>query len=263
MKFAQKIRPRIDAMQIASRFDDNNARIIVSGKPQDNAAKLLCEINETVLARCLQFETDAGAALNLDVAGRRVLRISGDSAAGEQLSEEDGADEVLQAIRDLAEGAEEITVTTATLPKGSDSGTFGLPVAHIAELMSVDLNEGPGSAPASAAKPSAAKQFLLQVDGAKAWLIVEGADAGASSGDGDLVKILHQSADKDTAGMKAQLDQMAAGADSAVCVVVGSMSEKRNLIVCLRVADQLAIAVISADILGSVLLAWRNIQDSI
>lgn len=262
MKLAEKLRPRIDALQIASRYDDSNARIIVSGAPQDNAAKLLYEINETVLGRCLQFETDAGAALSLDVSGRRVLRISGDLAAdpsgAEPLSEEEGADEVLQAIRDLTNSAAKITVTTAGLPKGSDSGTFGLPVAHLADLMSVNLYEELGSPPASPAM-----QFLQQVDGAKAWLIVKGADAGTSAGDSDLVKTLHVAAHNEIANIDEQLEQLGVQAGSPGCVVIGGLSEEGNSIVCLRVAGQLALAIIPAAQLGLILSAWKNMQNSL
>ena len=275
MKLAQKLLPRLDAMQTPSRFDSNGARII-SAMPQDNVVRLLTEINETVLARSLQFATGTGAKLSMDVAGRRVLRISDitdsngnsapDAIVGKELSQEDTENGFLSVIRDLAEGAESITVSAAALEKAGDGGAGGLSVSHIAELMSVDLH-GQTAAPVSTPPISApapgptsvASQFLAHLTGARAWFIAKGADTGASFGDPAIVDVLRQSAENGAKGIMAQLDQLGPGAGEPICAVIGNLSQEGTSIICLRTEDQLALAVIPANLLGSVVSAWRGI----
>lgn len=74
-KAVQPVLSRLRSLQTPSRHAPGGARVVASLSDPNPAAALLRELNETIMARSLTFESSGGALLTLDVSGRRVLRL--------------------------------------------------------------------------------------------------------------------------------------------------------------------------------------------
>ena len=263
MNAVHSINSRLDALRGKSVFNQNNYRIISSGKPRDNASNLLGEIDETILARQLNFKTGSGARLCLDVVARRVLRIASidspesqiaaSSLIGKPLSESEHMEEFSQLILDFSEGSDEISVISTALDYVSGSNLVGLPVSRIFKQILVENNKPVSDMPDG----NPAHNFLTQA-GVTDWLIVQGEDAGQSSGDSDVVATLQQLADDGVSSTEAYLDRLVSAPGDAVCVVIGDMSDNGKSALCLRVGDQLAFAAVPAGSVQSLVQAWAK-----
>ena len=263
MNAVHSINSRLDALRGKSVFNQNNYRIISSSKPKDNASNLLGEIDETILARRLNFKTGSGAWLRLDVVARRVLRIasvdSPDSKIaaspliGKPLSETEHLEEFSQLVLDFADGADEISVVSTALDYVSGSDLVGLPVSRIFKQILIENNQPASGMP----NGSPAHNVLTQAD-VTDWLIVQGQDAGQSSGDSAVVATLQQMVDDDVSGIESYLDRLVSAPGDAVCAVIGDMSDNGKSALCLRVGDQLAFAVAPAGSIQSLMQAWAK-----
>lgn len=68
---------RLQALQAPARLAPGGARVVAEVGHPNPLAALLRAVNETMLSRSLTFESSMGTSLTLDVAGRRVLRLTG------------------------------------------------------------------------------------------------------------------------------------------------------------------------------------------
>ncbi len=263
MNAVHSINSRLDALRGKSVFNQNNYRIISSGKPRDNASNLLGEIDETILARQLNFETSTGARLRLDVVARRVLRvasvdspesqIAASALIGKPLSESEHLEEFSRLICDFANDVDEISVVSSGLNYVSGSDLVGLPVSRIFKQILVENSQPASDMP----NGSPAHNILTQADVAN-WLIAQGEDAGQSSGDSDVVATLQQLVDDGVSDIEAYLDRLVSSPGDAVCTVIGDMSDKGESILCLRLGNQLAFATVPAGSVQSLVQAWAK-----
>jgi len=263
MNTAQSINSRLDALLGKSIFNQNNYRIISTGKPEDNAVNLLGEIDETILARRLDFKTGSGARLRLDVVARRVLRIasidapetrvSASTLIEKSLSESEHLAEFSQLVLDFTESADEISVVSSALDYVSGSNLVGLPVSRIFKQILVEYDK----TVSAMSNGNPAHNILTQAK-VTDWLILQGEDAGNSSGETDIVTGLQQLADNDISSIESYLDRIVSTPGDTVCAVIGNMAGNGKSVLCLRVGGQLAFALVPADSLQSVVHAWAK-----
>ena len=261
---SQNILKRLKSLGQKSRFNKNHARIIASGNPQENIEALLQEVNETILARELEFHTDTGAKLCLNIIGRRVLHITalqmpneGEIASplvGVLLSESDHLDQFLQTVSQITKDASELSVIASTPKIEFDTSAVGLQAARLLKNIPVS---GPAEETA-VQQGSAAFRLLTGIPDIAGWLISEGEDAGMSSGETETVAKLQRMAESSTGKYESYLKQLASGPDKPVATVVGSLSEDNLSILCFQIGGQFGFALVSAETVPLIINKWHN-----
>jgi hypothetical protein len=265
--------PRLQALQAASVFAPGARRVIAVAGAARPLAALLREVNETVLGRNLRFETDAGASLAIDVAGRRLLRVT--AASGVAGAETCLATKVLghaqqddlaRLLQTFATRGCELRVMAAPLDRGGEGMSIGLPVARLADLLAIDLNQMDDE-PEVALVHEAGLGFLPKIaaemgDGLMAWLIQPG-DAGAdaslveSGGPDEMVEHLQAFLTDEMTALTAQLDMVTLKPGDPVCTVLGTTLLEGHSILCVRAEGSVLLGVIAGDAAASVLRAWN------
>jgi hypothetical protein len=116
---------RLRSLQAASRFAPTGGRIIAGPGDRNALAQLLRAANETMLGRSLQFDSDSGASLTLDVAGRRVLRLTAaiglsgaESCLGVEVLEDEHKDELIKLLQAIAAPRHALRVTSGPIGRG-------------------------------------------------------------------------------------------------------------------------------------------------
>lgn len=267
---------RLRALQAESRFASGARRILSGGPEAKPLTALLCEVNETILARNLHIETGNGASLAMDVAGRRILRIT--SATGVEGSEpcmtapvlEDAhRDELCRLLQRFCQTSPELQVVTGPMTRDGEGMTVGVPVSRLAEHLSIDLNPAEAEQsnamepePQSDGSGGFLAKFSVQT-GARliAWLIHSDNDADQTgimqAGPEDMVLHLRGFLDDERPALMAQLDRVTRGPDQPVCIVLGADLQQGHSLLCVRANGGLLLGVISGEAAGSVLQAWN------
>lgn len=264
---SQEILKRLKSLGQKSRFNKNHARIIASGNPDENIGALVQEINETILARELEFQTDTGARLCLNVIGRRVLHITDFQTANHEdpasplvgvlLSEDDHQEQFLQTVSRFTKNAGELSVIASTPRNDFDTSAVGLQAARL--LKDLPLS---GTTDESAVRNgSAALGLLTGVSDLTAWLIVKGEDAGVGSGEPETIARLQKIADNSADKCETYLEQFASDSDKPVAAIIGSLSEDNLSILCFRIGAQCGFALVSAETVPLIINKWRDFNN--
>ena len=141
---------RLQSLQAPSQLAPGGARVIAGRTDPNPLAALLREVNEPILARALRFESSDGSSLTLEVAGRRVLRLttaSGLSGAEKCLAapalEEEQKEDLIKLLHAVAAPRNELRVVSGLPDRQVDGVSIGFPVALLADLCLIELNEVP------------------------------------------------------------------------------------------------------------------------
>lgn len=295
-KAIQPILARLTALSTPAQLAPGGARVIADiGHPNPMAA-LLREVNETILGRSLRVESSGGSSLTLDIAGRRVLRLSdatGVSGAERCLAaetlEDEHKDELILVMQAVAARRHELRVTSLPLTGGGDGVSVGLPVALLADLLLIDLNETasaeaepveeppaapvvqlsvvrdavPDPAPDTTATETAPSlvAFAEQVGPAlTAWLVQGGGETGASEGPEEMVAHLRGFIGEEAASVHAQLDRVADRPGGRVCLILGATLVDGHSVACARVGEGLLLGVVEGDATIALLRAWAEVM---
>jgi hypothetical protein len=284
------IAARLRSLQTAARFAPGGARIIAEADDRNPLAQLLRATNETMLGRSLQFDSAGGPSLTLDVAGRRVLRLTAaiglagaDSCLGVEVLEDEHKDDLIKLLQAVAAPRHELRVTAGPIGRGGEEVSVGLPVALLADLVLIDLNEAdaaqgepvgeevvpeiavpePGPVAELSAQTAGSGTGLAafaQVFGAEliAWLTVGDAEA-ASNGPEEMVLHLQGFLEDEREAVEHQLDLLSAAPGSPVCVMLGATLIEGHSILCARLQGALLLGVIEGDGTQQALKAWRHV----
>jgi len=262
---------RLRALQTGSRFAAGARRILASGAGDSPLLALLCEVNETMLARNLQFESGSGASLAMDVAGRRILRFTATTGvAGNEpcltapVLEDTDKDDLCRLLQRFCTTSPELRVLIGPVLRG-EGMTIGIPVARLAEHLSLNLSAVEVELP-PATNPAQAGGFLAQFSaqsgaGLIAWLIHS--DAGVAhtgptqAGPEDMVAHLRGFLDDEHPALMAQLDRVARNPDDPVCLVLAADLQQGHSLLCVRAEGGVLLGVIAGEAAGSVLQAWN------
>lgn len=256
--------------------------MIAEADDRNPLAQLLRAANETMLGRSLQFDSAAGPSLTLDVAGRRVLRVTAalglagaESCLGVEVLEDDHKDALIKLVQAVAAPRYELRVTSGPIGRGGEEVSVGLPVALLADLVLIDLNdlaadepaeeEAPPLQPATervtgAAFDAGLAGFAEAVGpGLLAWLAMGGEDDGRSSGPEEMVSHLQGFLDDEREAVEHQLDLLAVEPEAPICVMLGATLIEGHSILAARLSGGLLLGVVEGDGTGAALAAWRGV----
>ena len=273
MKIAKlPIRSRLQVLQAASRFAPGGRRMIAAAEGGNPLAALLREVNETILGRSLQFEADGKASLTMDVAGRRILRVTdasgvegAESCLGVKVLSEANRDDLAGLLVAFAGGKTALSVLAKPPERGGEGMSVGLPVALLADVLGVDLNQTAEDdrAKAEAAPPPTEQLGFVSTivaemgEGLLAWLVQAGTADPQSGGLDEMVQHLQGFLDDEYEALAKQLDQVALSPDDPVCTVLGTSLLAGHSILCVRAEGEVLLGVVAGDAAGTVLRAWN------
>lgn len=278
---------RLQSLQAPARFAPGQERVIAEVMDRNPLAQLLRAVNETMLGRSLRFQSSTGASLTLDVAGRRVLRISAasglpgaETCLGVETLEDEHKDDLIKLLQAVAAPWNELRVVSGPIVRGGAEVSVGLPVALLADLLLIELNEtgaeepepvvevpapvtAPREEPDAAIEPSAdlLGRFAQKLDHLLlAFVLSGGEEDGKTSGPEEMVSHLQGFlADEDEA-LSRQLDLIAERPGGPVCIVLGATLNEGHCIICARVMSAMLLGVVEGDATGAVLPAWSTAQ---
>lgn len=269
---------RLQSLQAVPEFSADGGRIIATRQDPAPINAIMREFNETLLGRSLHITTASGASLTVEVAGRRLLRTvaaqglpDADLCVSAPVLEDDHKDSLIKLLQALAAPGTEIRIRSEASTQSADGISVGLPVALIADLMLVDLNDLPAEVPQEAppsAEPPATLPELSQ-DGSivgrfarsngavlMAWLIVGGEEDGLVEGPEEMVDHLRGFLDDEIADLGAQLDRFTASPGDPVCLALGASLAEGHSILCARAEGSVLLGLAEGDLTQSLLVAW-------
>lgn len=269
---------RLQSLQVMSEFSADGGRIIATRRDPAPINAIMREFNETLLGRSLHITTGSGASLTVDVAGRRLLRTvaahglpGADLCVSAPVLEDEHKDSLIKLLLALATPGDEIRIRAEASTQSADGISVGLPVALIADLMLVDLNDLPTGAPqeaAPSAEPPATLPELSQ-DGSivgrfarsngavlMAWLIVGGEDDGLVEGPEEMVDHLRGFLDDEIADLGTQMDRFTANPGDPVCLALGASLSEGHSILCARAEGSVLLGLAEGDLTHGLLVAW-------
>jgi hypothetical protein len=281
---------RLRSLQATSGFASGGARIIADENDRNPLAQLLRTVNETMIGRSLQFDSSSGPSLTLDVSGRRVLRLSAaiglagaDTCLGVETLEDEHKDELIKLLQALAVPRHELRVTSGPIGRGGEQISVGLPVALLADLLLIDLNEAdsgdalpameepsqpeleaPASAPPSPRTANVGTNGLAAFAEAfdsdlVAWLIIGEEGGGSSNGPDEMVSHLQNFLDDERESVDQQLDALSDRPGASACIMLGATLIEGHSIVCARIRSDLLLGIVEGDGTGAALTAWRSV----
>jgi hypothetical protein len=278
---------RLLSLQTPAQIAIGGARIIAGpGNPSPLTA-LLRELNETILGRALRFETRDGCSLTLEAAGRRVLRLTeasglqgAEGCLAAEVLEDENKDDLIKLMEALARPRQELRVTISARGVAGDGVSVGLPVALLADLLLIELNDpnGPGSAsdapPADAEPPApAARQASPSSPGGSISLarfvqalaptlmasVIRGGEAdGATDGPEEMVTHLQGFLDDESDALHRQLDLVSGNPGSPACMVLGSSMFEGQGVLFARSEDASLLALFEGNPSQSLMRAWAG-----
>ncbi len=246
-------------------------------------AQVLRAANETVLGRSLQFDSAAGPSLTLDVAGRRVLRVTAaqgiaetESCLGIEALEDEHKDAVIKLLQAVAVPRHELRVISGPIGRGGEGVSVGLPVALLADLLLIELNEFGALEPEAEDVPPLVqdvpvedapemtgdrlRHFAEQLGSVlTAWLLAGGEADGRTEGPEEMLSHLQGFLDDERETLDRQMDMIAAEAGGPVCVILGVTLVEGHSILCARSDTTLLLGVIEGDGTRSALSAWNRV----
>ena len=276
---------RLQALQAVSHRAPGGARVIATITGTSPLAALLREVNETVLPRSLIFESSVGSSLTLEVAGRRVLRVAAvtgligaEKCIEAPTLEDEHKDDLIKLFQGVAAPRHELRVMTAPVLREVDGVSVGLPVALLADLCLIELNEVESAEqqpeePAPEAPPSAnpppASDDLPELDflgrlardigpAMVSWLISGGTDDGLTEGPEEMLDHLRGFLEDEIEALTRQLDMVSMVPAGPVCLVLGASLVDGHSILCARAGDAMLLGVIEGDGTQTLLRAWNS-----
>lgn len=281
-KGTQPILARLSSLQADIRVLPGGARVIAEPGDRNPVAQLLRAANETMLGRSLEFVSSAGPSLTLDVAGRRVLRLTAshgltgaESCLGAEVLEDEHKDDLIKLLQKVAAPRNELRVISGPIGRGGEEVSVGLPVALLADLLLIELNQVGPEDPLPEAEPDAAPAadgVAMQLLGRSirdfangigpalvAWLIQGGDEDGTSDGPEDMVSHLRDFLDGEREAVVGQLDLITVEPGDPVCLLLGVTLVDGHSIICARLNQAILLGVVAGDGTQAALAAWRGL----
>lgn len=285
---------RLTALQASAQVAPGGSRVIAGNSDPNPMAALLREVNETILGRTLRFESSHGSSLTLEVAGRRILRlteVNGLSGAEGCLAasalEDEQKDDLIKLMQALATPRTELRVISMPAAPAGIGVSVGLPVALLADLLLIDLNVAPADVmppeptadPALVEAPETPGPALEAVaptalgprttrslgrlargmgPSLMAWLVQGGEDDGAREGPDEMVSHLLGFLEDESEPVLRQLDLLSNLPGSAVCTVLGATLVDGHSVLCARSGEGLLLGVVEGDATQALLAAWAE-----
>jgi hypothetical protein len=241
----------------------------------------LREVNETILGRALRFDSSGGASLTLEASGRRVLRVTdarglpgAETCLAVDVLEDEQKDDLIKLMEALAVPRQELRLTISARSVAGEGVSVGLPVALLADLMLVELNDpagGEGSdvqgqpEMAAVAEPDAmpASRSLTRFaatlgSSLMAWVIRGGEDDGSTEGPEEMVSHLQGFLDDELDALQRQLDLLSGQPGGPTCALLGTAMVDGQGVLCARSGDAILLALFGGSPSHSLIRAWAE-----
>lgn len=272
---------RLKALQVPAHFAADGGRVIADATSKTPVTALMRELNETILGRALRFDGDGGASLTLEVSGRRVLRVSeaqglpgAETCLAADVLEDEQKDDLIKLMQALAVPGKELRLSISARTVAGEGVSVGLPVALLADLMLVELNDPTGGqSPEDAASVEATAEPVPEAQPSgrnlarfaqalgpilMAWVLRGGADDGSTEGPEEMVSHLQGFLDDDTDSLHRQLDLMTGVPGAAACAVLGTALIEGQGVLCARSGDALLLALFEGTPSLVLIQAWAD-----
>jgi hypothetical protein len=273
---------RLHSLQVPARFAPDGARVIADAGTSGQLTALLREVNETILGRALRFDSGGGVSLTLEASGRRVLRVAAaqglpgaETCLAVDVLEDEQKDDLIKLMQELAAPRQELRVTISARGVAGEGVSVGLPVALLADLLLVDLNDPGGAAgeeepdPNEAAAgdggevPAAAavslSRFVRALGPTLMASVIRGGEAdGVTEGEEEMVTHLQGFLDDEGDALQEQLDRVSGRPGRPACMVLGTALIDGNGVLCARSEDAILLALFEGSPSQDLLRAWAE-----
>ncbi|MGL6210860.1 MAG: hypothetical protein ACRC14_13645 [Paracoccaceae bacterium] len=254
--------------------------MIAEAGTSNPVAALLREVNETILGRALRFEGSGGSSLTLEASGRRVLRVTdarglpgAETCLAVDVLEDEQKDDLIKLMQALAAPRHELRVSISARGVAGEGVSVGLPVALLADLMLIELNDATGAD--SAEEPATADVAPLDIDSLPvgrslarfvqslgpalmAWVIRGGEADGSTDGAEEMVTHLQGFLDDEVDALQRQLDLVSGRPGSAACLVLGTEMIEGHGVLCARSGDAILLALFEGSPSHGLINAWAE-----
>jgi hypothetical protein len=272
---------RLQSLQTPARFAVDGARVIADATTQSPLTALLREMNETILGRALRFDGSGGTSLTLEASGRRVLRVTdarglpgAEACLAAEVLEDDLKDDLIKLMQALAVPWQDLRVTISARGVAGEGVSVGLPVALLADLLLVDLNDAAGgevgeepALPEMTAEiqPEALPAGRNLAGFARAlgptlmaWVVRGGADDGSTDGPEEMVTHLQGFLDEELDALHRQLDLMSSQPGGPACTLLGTAMINGQGVLCARSGDAILLALFDGSPSQALIRAWAE-----
>ena len=275
---------RLQSLQTPAHVAAGGGRVIADTGTANPVAALLREVNETILGRALRFESGEGTSLTLEAAGRRVLRLTdasglpgAESCLAAEVLEDDHKDDLIKLMQALARPRHELRVTISARGVAGEGVSVGLPVALLADLLLVELNDpaGPGtpdditppepdpetrgsSDPLPVGATSLARFVQALGPTLMAWVIRGGDADGTTDGPEEMVSHLQGFLDDEADALQRQLDLVSGRPGRPACMVLGAALIEGQGVLCARSGDAILLGLWEGSPAQSLIQAWTE-----
>jgi hypothetical protein len=270
---------RLRALQTPAQFAVGGARVIADSGTSNPVGALLREVNETILGRALRFEGSGGSSLTLEASGRRVLRVTdarglpgAETCLAVDVLEDEQKDDLIKLMQAIAAPYQELRVSISARGVAGEGVSVGLPVALLADLMLVELNDptGTDSAEEAAAVEFAPSNDIDQLPAGRnlavfvqslgpalmAWVIRGGEADGSTDGAEEMVTHLQGFLDDEVDALQRQLDLVSGQPGAPACLVLGTEMIEGQGVLCARSGDEILLALFEGSPSHSLITAW-------
>ena len=272
---------RLRALQTPAQFAVGGARVIADSGTSNPVGALLREVNETILGRALRFEGSGGSSLTLEASGRRVLRVTdarglpgAETCLAVDVLEDEQKDDLIKLMQAIAAPYQELRVSISARGVAGEGVSVGLPVALLADLMLVELNDptGTDSAEEAAAVEFAPSNDIDQLPAGRnlavfvhslgpalmAWVIRGGEAEGSTDGAEEMVTHLQGFLDDEVDALQRQLDLVSGQPGAPACLVLGTEMIEGQGVLCARSGDEILLALFEGSPSHGLITAWAE-----
>ncbi len=228
---------------------------------------ILREIDETILPRKVEFINNAGGALQFDVAGRRLLRVSGGTSdegvdlkgelIGNALSDIDSplVSALFSKLTELLSKTEALTVISEKTEGETDPSEIGCSAESLARAWGLDLYR----TAKNDFKDVVRNLVTACADDAIAWIQLDSTKTTSSGGDPDKLEPLTQISQKQIAKFDAHLMQSPGDQATLGCLVLGPRSGNSPSLLYARYDETRAFVIITGESVSRVLSIWKEL----
>jgi len=226
---------------------------------------VLQEIDATILGREIVFQIDAGTALVIEAANRRLLRLKApdvdpatipDRLIGQPILESDTVllDKLRCLLADFARSADKVFVETSRLGRTIDPGEVGCSAVSLAAKWGIDLGNGAKINPADRFE-----NFVLACgDISLASVVIAGDAAARQTGPADGILRLADLVAHDLGPMQQKIDGCLTAAEMADQLTVVGDRHSPEVVVYAVAGDVRAYFIVPSDSIRDIHAAWMQ-----
>ena len=269
MSEIRRLQDKLAKLSAAAEGVDNGGRNIRAADKKGLLLAVLHEIDETILARELTFQNDAGSTLVLVVAARRLLGLGEQTGAakspfhdtilGQSFSEPSEAlfGALAALLNEFLEGTSKLVVRPRKLSRATDPSEIGCSAEALAQAWSLELYGSHESASSDRIEDFIAACAKISL----ASVRFDAENIRQKSGQEDELQRLVGLAQRNHSHLDSLLSNCVVKSDAPRCAILGSSDGNRQSILYVASGTVRALVMISSDQLADIYSLWRNVSE--